>query len=136
MTTSTSETVSKKQLRSFGLLVGAIFVVIGVWPMLLRHESPRWWSVGLAAYLVLSGLLVPSSLARIFKGWMWLGHIMGWVNTRIILGLAFFGLVTPIGIFRSYLLRKDPMGRNLRPDSKSYRVVSKPRAASHLTKQY
>lgn len=136
MRTSAQEIVSKKQLRSFGLIVGAIFALIGVWPILWRHEPPRWWSIGLGSYLGLSGLLLPNSLALIHKGWMRVGHVMGWINTRIILGVAFFALVTPIGAIRSYLLGKDPMGRNLRPGDKSYRVVSKSRSASHLTKQY
>lgn len=130
------ERVPKKQLRSFGLLVGGIFAAIGIWPTLLRDEDPRWWCIGLAAYLAVSGVVLPNSLSRIYQGWMRLGHIMGWANTRIILGLAFFCIVTPIGLFRSRLLGKDPMGRNSRPDLDSYRVVSEPRPAAHLTKQY
>jgi hypothetical protein len=31
---------------------------------------------------------------------------------------------------------KDPMGKQIRADLESYRVVCKPRPASHLTKQY
>jgi hypothetical protein len=130
------EEIKKKQLRSFGLIVGGVFALIGGWPFIFRHQGPRWWCMVLAAYLVGSGIILPRSLCLVYKGWMRLGHIMGWVNTRIILSLAFFGLVTPIGIIRSRLLRKDPMGRHLQPETDSYRVTCKPRPASHLTKQY
>ena len=123
--------IKKRQLRSFGLVVGGIFGLIGVWPLIFRHQDPRWWGMALAAYLVGSAVIFPLSLYWPYKGWMRLGHMMGWMNTRIILGLAFFGLVTPIGIFRSRLLRKDPMGRNLKPKADSYRVTCKPRPASH-----
>lgn len=128
--------ITNKQLRSFGLIVGGIFAVIGVWPAVFRQQDLRWWCIALAGYLGVSAIIFPRSLYWVYKGWMWLGHIMGWANTRIILGLAFFGLVTPIGLIRSWLLGKDPLGRHFQPEADSYRVKREPRPASHLTKQY
>jgi hypothetical protein len=66
---------------------------------------------------------------------MALGTVLGWINTRIILGAVFFLVVTPIGAVRR-LLGKDPMGKKLKSDVDSYRVLRKPRSASHLTRQY
>jgi hypothetical protein len=127
---------TKKQLRSFGLMVGGIFALIGIWPLVFRQQVPRWWCIALAAYLAASAVIAPVSLHWVYKRWMWLGTVMGWINTRIILGLAFFGLVTPMGLFRSWLLHKDPLGRRLQPEADSYRVRREARPASHLTKQY
>ena len=124
-----------KQLRSFGLTVGGIFALIGLWPVVVHNAGPRWWSVVVAAVLMVPALAYPRSLFWIHKGWMAVGHVLGWINTRIILGVVFYAVVTPIGIVRRWL-RKDPMGRQLRPELDSYRVVRKPRPASHLTKQY
>lgn len=127
--------ITKKQLRSFGFTVGGVFALIGFWPIVIYGLAPRWWLVVVAAVLVLPALIYPKSLFWIHKGWMALGHILGWINTRIILGIVFYLIVTPIGFIR-HLLGKDPMGRQLRPELDSYRVVRKPRPASHLTKQY
>ena len=127
--------ITTKQLRSFGITVGGIFALIGFWPVIFRNGDPRWWLWGLAGCLLVPALLLPKSLFWVYKGWMAVGHVMGWINTRIILGAVFYTIVTPIGIFRSWL-GKDPMGRQLRPDLDSYRVVRKPRPASHLTRQY
>jgi hypothetical protein len=66
---------------------------------------------------------------------MWIGHVLGWINTRIILGFVFYLIVTPTGAIRRWL-GKDPMGQKLRPDLDSYRVTRHPRPASHLKKQY
>lgn len=63
------------------------------------------------------------------------GHVMGWINTRILLGLLFYGVVTPLGIFRGWL-GKDPMGRRLPPELESYRVPRNVRSARHLRRQY
>jgi hypothetical protein len=127
--------ITTKQLRSFGLTVGGIFALIGLWPFMMRNADIRWWAVFVAGLLVSPALVYPKSLFWIYKGWMMLGHILGWVNTRIILGLVFYGLVTPTGLVRR-LLGKDPMGRQLRPELDSYRVIRKPRPASHLMRQY
>jgi hypothetical protein len=127
--------ITNKQLRSFGLTVGGIFALIGVWPFVIHGADPRWWSIVVATVLIVPALVYPKSLFWIHKGWMAVGHVMGWINTRIILGLVFYAVVTPIGMVRS-LLGKDPMGRRIRPDLDSYRIVRKPRPASHLTKQY
>jgi Saxitoxin biosynthesis operon protein SxtJ len=124
-----------KQLRSFGLTVGGIFAGIGIWPLLIHSAEPRWWSLIVAVVLILPALLYPQSLFWIHKGWMAVGHILGWINTRIILGFVFYMVVSPIGFLRR-LLGKDPMGRQLRPDLDSYRIARKPRPASHLHRQY
>jgi Saxitoxin biosynthesis operon protein SxtJ len=127
--------ITKKQLRSFGFTVGGIFAVIAFWPLMLRGEDPRGWALMIAACLLVPGAVFPRSLVWVHKVWMAAGHIMGWINTRIILGFVFYLIVTPTGLIRRWL-GKDPMGRQLRPDLDSYRIVRKPRPASHLTKQY
>jgi Saxitoxin biosynthesis operon protein SxtJ len=127
--------ITNKQLRSFGFTVGGIFALIAFWPLILRGEDLRWWALVVAVCLVVPAVVFPRSLVWIYKGWMAVGHVMGWINTRIILGMVFYVIVTPIGIFRRWL-GKDPMGRKLRPDLDSYRITRKPRPASHLTKQY
>jgi saxitoxin biosynthesis operon SxtJ-like protein len=127
--------ITTKQLRFFGLTVGGIFAGIGVWPLLIYSAEPRWWSFIIAAALLLPAGIYPQSLFWPYKGWMMLGHVLGWINTRIILGAVFYFVVTPTGIIRHWL-GKDSMGQQLRPDLDSYRIDRKPRPASHLTKQY
>jgi hypothetical protein len=127
--------ITNKQLRSFGFTVGGIFALIGFWPLVFRGEDPRWWAMVVAGCLLVPAVVFPKSLVWVYKGWMAVGHVMGWINTRIILGVVFYVIVTPIGIIRRWL-GKDPMGRQLSPDLDSYRVIRKPRPASHLTKQY
>ena len=124
-----------KELRNFGLLIGAIFTLIGLWPMLFRGEPLRLWAVVIGSVLILSGGLVPNSLAPIHRGWMWIGHVLGWINTRFLLGLIFYGLITPIGIvFR--VLGKDTMRQAFSDTSSTYRVNRQARPASHMKFQF
>jgi hypothetical protein len=128
------EVATKKQLRSFGLTVGAVFALIALWPVLIRGDGPRVWAAVPAVLLIVPALVWPSSLSRVYKGWMALAEVLGWINTRIILGAVFYLIVTPIGAVRR-LLGKDPMGTK-RVNVESYRVLRKPRSASHLKRQY
>ena len=127
--------VTNRMLRQFGLMVGGVFLVIGLWPFLWRQEAIRDWAVVLGALLSVAGLAMPAILKYLYQGWMWVGHVMGWVNTRIILGVLFYGVVTPMGLFMK-LTGRDPMRRAFEPDAKTYRTVCQPRPASHMKNMF
>ena len=125
----------RKELRQFGLLVGTVFVVIGLWPLVFRGEPLRLWATGIGGLLVVCGGALPAVLAPVHKGWMWVGHILGWMNTRILLGIVFYGLVTPIGIVFRFM-GKDTMRQAFSKSSATYRVVRSPRPPSHMNHQF
>jgi hypothetical protein len=127
--------VSKKTLRQFGLMVGGIFLFIGLWPFVWRQEAVRIWVVVPGALLATAGLIMPVILKHVYKGWMWVGHVMGWVNTRIILGVLFYGIVTPMGLVMK-LTGRDSMRRAFEPEAKTYRVMCQPRPASHMKNMF
>ena len=129
------ESIPPQTLRSFGFLVGTGFSIIGLWPLLLRQETPRLWALTLSVMLVLGGVLIPRLLLPLYRGWMALGGVLGWVNTRIILGVMFFVVFTPIGIFKR-LFGSDAMSRRFDPDADSYRVPKSPRSADHMRRQF
>ena len=125
----------KKQLRHFGLIVGGLFAAIGLWPVLLRAEPPRLWALALALVLVVPALALPRSLTHVYRIWMAAGEVLGWINTRILLSLIFYGLVTPMGIIMRRLGR-DPMRRGFEPGVETYRVLKASRPAAHMTRQF
>jgi hypothetical protein len=127
--------VTKKTLRQFGLMVGGIFLFIGLWPLVWRQEEMRIWVVVPGALLAAAGLVLPGVLKHVYQGWMWVGHVMGWVNTRIILGILFYGVVTPMGVIMK-LTGRDPMRRTFEPDAQTYRVMCQPRPASHMKNMF
>lgn len=128
--------MSSQQLRRFGLLVGGIFALVGLWPLVFRAEAPRVWALMAGGLLILPALVWPASLRPVYRGWMRIGHALGWVNTRLLLGLVFYGLITPMGLVRRFLLGKDPMRRQFEPDADTYRVPRQPRPATHLKHQF
>ena len=125
----------KRRLRHFGLIVGGIFAVIGLWPVVFRAEGPRLWALALALALVVPALVVPRSLTHPYRIWMAAGEALGWINTRVILSVIFYGLVTPMGIVRRCFGR-NPMRRGFEPELDTYRVSKPSRPATHMTRQF
>lgn len=96
--------------RSFGLSVGAAWVVIGA----VSLWRGRLWLAeitgGVGAALVLAGLLCPILLRTPSRLWWKFSHAIGWFNTRVLLSVVFVLILVPIGVW--WRLRgKDPMSR-------------------------
>jgi len=125
----------EKELRKFGLMVGGIFGAIGVWPVIIRGQHPRLWAVMLFVALVVPALIRPRYLAQVHRVWMTLGNALNWINTRIILGVVFYGVITPMGLGMR-LMGHDPMRRRVGPAVDTYRVVRSPRPGSHMRRQF
>jgi hypothetical protein len=128
-------TYTRRQLRDFGLLVGGIFGAIGLWPLLWRQQSVRMWAMALFVALALPALVAPTILTPAYRAWMKLAEVLAWINTRLLLGLVFYGVVTPIG-FVMRMLGRDPMHRQLDRQAESYRVRCTPRPGTHMLRQF
>ena len=126
---------TNKELRQFGLVVGGVFSVIGLWPVVFRAESPRLWAMILGGLLIALGAMVPQALKQVHHGWMKIGHLLGSINTRIILGIIYYFLITPMGIVMR-LMGKDSMHRALRENVDTYRVVRTVRPRHHMRNQF
>ncbi len=126
---------TSKELRQFGCIVGGVFSVIGLWPVVFRSESPRLWALILGGLLIVLGAIVPKSLKQVHGGWMKIGHALGSINTRIILGIIYYVLITPMGLVMR-LMGKDPMHRTLTRETDTYRVVRVPRSRQHMKNQF
>ena len=91
-------------------------------PALTAHGFRQWtlW-VGFIGFII--GLTFPRLLYLSYKFWMALGFALGWVNSRIILGLVFIIFLLPIS-FVMRLIGFDPLRTKLKED-KTYREKRK-----------
>jgi hypothetical protein len=134
--TNTIDTLDAAGYRKFGLVSSAIVVVLFglAIPWLFSLNFPRWpWIF--AGVLSSWALLIPSTLQPVYIVWMKFGNIMSWINTRIILGIVFYVLITPFGLIMR-LFGKDPMRRKLDNSISSYRVNSKNEARENVEHPY
>ena len=118
--------ISKKQLRQFGFLIGLGFPIFIGWliPTIGGHTF-RTWTLWVGITSLILGILKPIFLFYPYKLWMMLGHALGWVNSRIVLGLVFFFVLQPIALIMR-ILGYDPL-RTKKSNEKSYREKTETR---------
>jgi hypothetical protein len=102
-----------RDLRKFGLMVGGVFVVLGLW-FVFRHKPWHAWFWASGSLLVLLGALAPRTLKHVYVGWMALAFTLGLVVSTVLLTLFFYIVVTPIGLV-ARLSGKDFLGRKWSP---------------------
>ena len=123
-----------KELRKFGLVVGAAFALIFglLLPWLFSFGTPVWPFVVCAA-LVVPAVVAPKLLRPVQRGWMKLAEPIGRFNTRLILGLVFYLVFTPAGAIRRLIA--DPLVLRQRP-TESYRKPSRQRTAQSMERPF
>jgi hypothetical protein len=90
----------RKQLRQFaGIWFPAFCALVG-WSIARKtghwHEVEIGWAI--AGIISIAGLVFPPLIRPIFVGLILLTYPIGWVVSHVLLGLIFYGIVTPIGI--------------------------------------
>jgi len=117
---------SNKKVRSFGVLFSVLTLGVAVFSYLKNgHAWP--WFVGASGFFLLTGLFVRPLLRPIYVLWMRFAVVLAWVNTRLILGIFFYGILTPVGAILR-LQGKDPLTRTPNRSASTYWVKRQPEA--------
>jgi len=135
-TTTVNINPDKQELRKFGLIFAGMFILIFglLLPWIWDKPSPRWpWIV--AAVFIAAALVVPMMLGPAYRLWMKIGHVLGWINTRIILGLVFFFIFAPVALVLR-ILGKDALKRRLDTSATSYRIASEQLPRDRMERPY
>ena len=126
-----------KGYREFALTTGGILIVLFglAIPYLFSLNFPTWpWIIG--GVLGAWGLIAPTTLEPVYKGWMKFGGFMGaYIMTPIIMFIVFFGMFMPMGLVMR-LFGKDGMNRKLDVSAETYRVPSHQAPAKNLERPF
>ncbi len=106
--------------RKFGLLVGAVFIIIGLirWAIHGFVGIPYVW-LGIGGILILFGVIYPKALQSVFFLWMKLAEALNWLMTRLFLLVTFYLIITPTGILYR-LFKGDPLNRQWLSKNETY----------------
>lgn len=131
--------VTKSDLRKFGFIMGGMFTLIFglLFPWITDKTLETWpiWPFIVMAIFWSIALALPQILRPVNDIWIKIGNVLGFINSRIILGLMFFLMIFPIGMLLK-LFGKDSMDRKLDKDADTYRKVSRLRKKEHLEKPF
>ena len=122
--------------RSFGYVFGALFAIIGAYP-LVKGLPPQLWSLLLGALFTVLAALRPSLLAPL--NWLWtkLGLALNRVVSPIALLLVYCLAIVPMGLALR-ALGKDPLRLRLDREASTYWITRMPpgRADEQMKRQF
>ena len=100
--------------RNFGLVFFIVFLIVSTWP--LTYEEPiRIWSAIISSFFLILGLMNSKLLTPLNKLWYKFGMILGVIVAPVVMGVVFFLVITPIGLFMK-IMGKDLL--NIRCDKR------------------
>lgn len=122
----TSTRVDTKEARMFGVILTVILSVLATVQVLRSHPVPACWLGGGALLVLVATVCVPRALSPVVRVLTPIGRAIGWVNTRLLLGLVFYLVFAPVGLTMR-LLRKDLLKTRFGSRQGSYWIPREPK---------
>lgn len=110
--------LTRHELRRFGLTVGGVFLALGLFSAWRGHVTAPTVLGVVGGCLVVPALVWPVILRPVERGWMAVAAVLGHVNARIILAAIYYLIVTPVGVVRRSI--SDPLQRRLGSEATTY----------------
>jgi hypothetical protein len=108
-------------LKLFGASLSGLLAGIGAWFWLRTSWHTAAWCLWVAAAVLCATYYAAPRIQRpLYRGWLIGMFPLAWLMSTLVLGILFYGLVTPIG-FISRLAGRDPL--QLRTSRDSYWIA-------------
>jgi hypothetical protein len=117
---------SRRQVRKFGLLFGFLCSALAAYGLFKANPHWSWYAAG-ALLFIAAGLFAYRLLRPVYVAWMMLAQVLAWLNTRVILGVFFYAILTPAG-FILRLLGKDLLDERIDRSAATYWIRRAPAA--------
>ena len=91
--------------KKFGLFFAIIFFILALYFFYFNNHIVSSSLLFLSLILFITSLLKPNLLLPLNKLWMKLGLFLGMIVNPIVMGILFFGLITPYAIIMRILGR-------------------------------
>lgn len=124
-----------KSLKRFGWLVGGILIILAAFFYYRRFSFTvigLFFSAGFL--LTVFSFTAPEQLKHVYKVWMALAFLLGWLMSRILLTFIFYVVIAPLGM-TARLFGKRFLSLKIETGSKSY-WVQKEKTGSDYEKMY
>jgi hypothetical protein len=112
-----------RRLRQFAILWVLFFFCLAVryfWPT--HAVYPAALGSGIAFFFGVAGWRWPPVIRPVYVSWMVAATPVGWIISRLVLAILFFGLFTPLAfLFR--ILGRDALNLRAQPETKSYWIA-------------
>ena len=118
--------------KSFGLVFFIFFLIISLFP-LFKDDNIKIFTIILAVIFLILGLLNSSILTPLNKIWFKFGILLGTIISPIVMGIVFFGVVTPTALMMK-IFGKNLLG--LKKTNKESYWIERPKIKSKMKNQF
>jgi len=111
---------SRRDLRVFAIGLTILLGLAGWW-LRKRLEVELLFPLGLTlgAVVGLCGIVRPEALRPVYVGWMIVCSPIGWLVSYVLLGIVYYGVVTPLALVMR-LRGRDPLDRTFDRQAPTY----------------
>ncbi len=96
---------NKSEWKKFGITMGIILAIIGFY-LIWKRNNHYCYPLSFSAAFFIIGLFLPSLLKPVYKAWMILSVVMGFMMTKVIMVIIFYLILTPLGLIASMTGKK------------------------------
>ncbi|MDD4979721.1 MAG: SxtJ family membrane protein [Candidatus Omnitrophica bacterium] len=89
--------LDKNNLKKFGITMGIAFFIIALL-LVIRHKHNSLPVFLISAIFFIFAFTLQVLLKSVYIFWMKLAYVLSWINTRLILLIMFYLILTPIGL--------------------------------------
>lgn len=118
--------------RNFGIVFFVVFLIISFWP-LLNDGNIKVWSIILAIFFLILGLINSRILTPLNIVWYKFGILLGSVVSPIVMGIVFFAVVTPTSLLMK-IFGKNLLG--LKKNNKRSYWIERSQIKSKMNNQF
>jgi hypothetical protein len=129
------EQEAAKQNRKFGYTVAIALLVLASFRIFIRHQQGWWAAFAIAIILLLLALVKPSVLDLLRLIWDKIGHVLGTINTYVLLTLFYFVILSPLGLMMR-LFGKDILKLKWLKNKNTYWEDASTKAANNMENQF
>lgn len=116
----------RPSVRRFGGVLLGMSGLLGGGLLWLGHSAAAWALGGIGGAVAALSIAAPGLAAPLYRAWMSVARLLGGINTKILLTLVYYLVVTPMGLlFR--VLGRDALRLRKRNEASCWLERSKPR---------
>jgi len=124
-----------KQNRKFGYTVAIALLVLSLFNIFIKHRHNWWVGFAIAIVLLIFSLIKPVWLNPLRLIWDKIGHVLGTINTYVLLTIFYFLILSPLGMIMR-LFGKDILKIKWLKNKNTYWDTTEQRADSSMINQF
>jgi hypothetical protein len=112
---------NKSEWKKFGMTMGIVLAAIGLY-LAWKRNSNFYYLFSFSAAFFITGWFLPSLLKPVYKAWMTLSVVMGFIVNKIIMVIIFYLILTPLALIAS-MTGKKFLDMHIDKNAKSYWIA-------------